>query len=461
MMDPKKLLERLPRFDKDKPFRYLGRRVVQAMAEAATANLVLGQRSAPGRYLVLRLVPDSDEKESWEQQYAESRASLLQELAREAQARDIKLRSRLELDLLVLTDEEAAAGEAERALTAVLDPDDVAETRDRLKEEREVILPRRVRTLILESQPPGTQVYVDHRPVGVSPCRVDDIAEGDHVLTFSMPGFLPYEETYRVDPGRPGQKLTHRATLSPEPEMGVLEVRTFPPGAHVTAAGETRDSPARWRLPSGPVEIRAELEDFAPQALEMRLPPTPETRPHRVQLRLDYVGPQREEVVGRLIVYKPGTFTPRRPEPPAPNRISSFFRDSEPDTASGEWALPPPSPAPPEQPEVLGERPLRRGVMLIGREDATADLQPDIRLFDPENSVSRGCHAWVWIYADRSTGATYNTFLIGNNSPTGIRVDGQLVMETRRLSDDSEIEVGNFRMRLVKEAPAPRVEFGF
>jgi hypothetical protein len=73
---------------------------------------------------------------------------------------------------------------------------------------------------------------------------------------------------------------------------------------------------------------------------------------------------------------------------------------------------------------VLGEKGVRRGVLLIGREDPQGDVQPDVKLFDPENSVSRGCHAWIWVYADRSTGADYNTFLIGNNSPAGIRVDG-------------------------------------
>ena len=100
-------------------------------------------------------------------------------------------------------------------------------------------------------------------------------------------------------------------------------------------------------------------------------------------------------------------------------------------------------------------------MLLIGRADSGEALVPDIRLFDAENSVSRGCHAWLWIYADTSTGAVYNTFLVGNNSPAGIRVDGALVMESRRLADDSEIEIGNFRMRLVKETPEPRVEFGF
>jgi hypothetical protein len=34
-------------------------------------------------------------------------------------------------------------------------------------------------------------------------------------------------------------------------------------------------------------------------------------------------------------------------------------------------------------------------------------------------------------------------------------------MESRRLSDDSVIEVGNFRLRVVKETPSPRVELDF
>jgi hypothetical protein len=462
-MDPKKLLEKLPRFDKDKPFRYLGRRLVQAMAEAATSNMLLGQRSAPGRYLVVRLVDNPGERDQWEQQYAESRTVILRELEREAQVRDIKPRSSLELDVIVLTTEEAQRGEAERALSTALDPADVPAAQARLLEECELIIPRRVRTLLIESDPPEAQAYLDNRPVGVTPCRIEDIPEGSHSVLLSRPGYLPFEDTYRVEPGRAGQKLVYRATLTPEPEMGFLEVRSFPPRTRVTIAGETRDAPARWRLPAGPVEVRVELEDFESQALTVDVRKSTEERPHRLQFRLRYTGPAAEEVVGRLVIYRPGepVAPPPRESDPVASRISSFFNQADREAGLEEWDLPPPPPPRASEPEVLAERPLRRGIILIGRDDPTSELRPDVRLFDAENSVTRGCHAWLWIYADRSTGADYNTFLVGNNSPAGIRVDGALVMESRRLSEDAVIEVGNFRLRVVKETPSPRVELDF
>ena len=81
---------RLPRLDGIKPLRYLPRRVVQAMADHASANLLLGERTVPGRFVVLRLVADEGEREELERQFAESHPIILQEIAREAQARGIK-----------------------------------------------------------------------------------------------------------------------------------------------------------------------------------------------------------------------------------------------------------------------------------------------------------------------------------------------------------------------------------
>jgi hypothetical protein len=211
------------------------------------------------------------------------------------------------------------------------------------------------------------------------------------------------------------------------------------------------------------VRVRVELDEFEPQETVVDLRRSTETSPTRLQFRLRYAGPAQDEVVGRLVIYRiddGAGAAPRRAADPAASRISSFFDEADPVTGLEEWDLPPMPPAAP-QPQLLAERPLRRGIILIGRDDPTSELRPDVRLFDAENSVTRGCHAWLWIYADRSTGAAYNTFLIGNNSPSGIRVDDSLVMESRRLSEESVVEIGNFRLRVFKETPGPRVEVDF
>jgi hypothetical protein len=163
--------------------------------------------------------------------------------------------------------------------------------------------------------------------------------------------------------------------------------------------------------------------------------------------------------VGRLIIYKPepaarardlGAMRPmEKPE----ETIASFFGDR---TADLETAGPG---APASAPEILGERPIYKGVLVIGRVDPAATIAPDVKLFDPLNTVSRGCHAWLHVYTDPGTGAQFNTFVIHNNSSGGIQVDGRLVMDSVALGDDSEIQIGIFRMRVRKETPEARVEF--
>src|SRR5438445_10358974 len=90
---------RMPRLDGTKSLRYLPRRVVQAMADHASANLLIGERTVPGRFVVLRLAADEVEREELERQFAESYEVILQEIAREAKARDFRLRGELAVRL--------------------------------------------------------------------------------------------------------------------------------------------------------------------------------------------------------------------------------------------------------------------------------------------------------------------------------------------------------------------------
>src|SRR4051794_16241576 len=125
---------RLPRLGTGKPLRFLGRRLIQVMAENAVSNFILGERSVPGQFLVLRLATDENERAAQEQEFNESRAAIEAEVAREAATRAFRLRSPLELELRVFTDADLET-EAFHAVAAAqgASPPDLAV---RLREER-------------------------------------------------------------------------------------------------------------------------------------------------------------------------------------------------------------------------------------------------------------------------------------------------------------------------------------
>jgi PEGA domain len=501
---------RLPRSEGARSLRFLPRRVIQAMAENATANMILGERAVPSRFLVLRLAGDAEEKAEQESQFADSRDAIEGEVLREARARDFRLRGALELEVRPLLEAELDDPLVAALLRSLVDEEELPATLARLREEKELILARRLHRLQIDSRPRGAAVYVDHRQLDrVTPCRLDDLPGGTHAITLSLPGYLLHEGIVAIDEQTRGAQQQYLVELEPEPPMGVLELMTFPGqatatvalGARRSALGsdndrslshrepsrgggrseatqgaahstdrperpepeersddvETRETPTRFRLPAGPCRIEITRPDYAPLAFDYELPPGPDERPARVQLKLEYAGDDRDVPVGTLIVYKPDP-TPRprelRPLDRPEETISTFFRDTA--EAGGEV---PAGLAPAPEPELLGERPLYKGVLVIGRDDRNATVTPDVKLFDPGNTVSRGCHAWLHVYTDPGTGAEYNTFVITNNSPGGILVDGRVVMESVALGDSTEIQIGIFRMRIRKETPAPSVQF--
>jgi hypothetical protein len=487
---------RVPRLDGPKSLRYLPRRVVQAMADHASANLLLGERTVPGRFVVLRLAVDEVEREELERQFAESYEVILQEITREAKARDFRLRGDLAVRLRTFLEatvdrrQAADAGEASRSedgtdgengvvssdaspvalpLPPRIPPSLAPELWARLLSEREVILPEKLRTLLVESRPSGAAVYLDNRQVErVTPCRAAEVPAGAHALLLALPGFLPHETTVEVPEEGDGE-IRVSVDLEAEPPMGVLEVVTFPSQATATvedAPGATapisRTTPCRLRLPAGRVRVRIEHADYEPQEVEYELPAGNEGAPGRLQVRLLYAGDDRDQTVGRLIIYKPESSAPTpadvRPLDRPEETIASFFRDQGVDLEDASRVTMGTGP-PAAEPEVLGERPITKGVLLIGRQDRQALVAPDVKLFDAANTVTRGCHAWLHVYTDPGTGAEFNTFVIHNNSPSGTLVNGRLVMESAALGDEAELRIGIFRMRIVKETPAPRVEF--
>jgi hypothetical protein len=459
------------------------------MAEHATANFILGERTVPGRFLVLRLAADEDDKAEQEQQYTEARATIEKEILREARGRDFRLRAALDVDLHVLLPAELESGEAAERLRVLAEEEEVAGLLTRLRAERELILTRRLHSLSIDSRPRAAAVYLDDRQLDrTTPCRLDDLPSGTHRIALSLPGHVLHEGQIEIAEDGRGPRQRYFAELLPEPPMGVLEIVTFPGQATLRIADVTRESPARFRLPAGCHGLEVVREEYAPQTLSIDLRPTREDAPERVQIRLEYIGEDRAVPVGRLILYKPQVTGPpvrRRARPPAPtavdrgaeasarhdlrplerpeDTISAFFGaereeeswDKEPgsaNAASGASSADAPI-------EVLGERLLYKGVLVLGREDRHSEVVPDVKLFDPGNTVSRGCHAWLHVYTDPGTGAEFNTFVIHNNSPSGILVDGHLVTESVALGDSAEIQIGIFRMEIRKETPSPYVEF--
>jgi hypothetical protein len=485
---------RMPRLDGTKSLRYLPRRVVQAMADHATANLLIGERTVPSRFVVLRLAADEVEREELERQFAESQELILKEVAREARARDFRLRGELSVRLRTfVASGQWAVGSGQSAAEApagLVTGESKVETAQRsldgpgqptvycplptdlwarLETEREIILPERLRTLLVESRPPGAAVYLDSRQIErVTPCRIPEVPAGAHSVSMALPGFMPHELTVQVPESGEGE-IGVSVDLEAEPPMGILEVVTFPSQAMVTVIGApgaptagSRSTPARLRLPAGRVCARIERTEFEPEMIEYDLPAGGESAPGRVQVRLRYAGDDRDDPVGRLIIYKPENGMARRlnltPQERPEDTIASFFRDQGVETETGSQVAMA-ADASYVLPEVLGERRLFKGVLLIGRDDRQALVHPDVKLFDPANTVSRGCHAWLHIYSDPGTGAEYNTFVVHNHSPSGILVNGRLVMESAALGDTAELKIGIFRMRVVKETPDPRVEF--
>ena len=107
----------------------------------------------------------------------------------------------------------------------------------RLEAERELILPERLRTLVVESRPAGAAVYLDSRQMErVTPCRLPEVPAGPHTVALALPGFLPYETVVEAPEGGEGE-IRVSAELAAEPPMGILEVITFP--AQATAWRKT------------------------------------------------------------------------------------------------------------------------------------------------------------------------------------------------------------------------------
>lgn len=100
--------------------------------------------------------------------------------------------------------------------------------------------------------PPGVDVLIDGEPAGKTPVQ-KALSVGKHTFTLQAPGMEPYTSNFEIR--YDGYIVTKRIDLSGAmvASTGVVEIRTTPPGATISAGGKVLGgtTPTSIRLPAG------------------------------------------------------------------------------------------------------------------------------------------------------------------------------------------------------------------
>jgi cytoskeleton protein RodZ len=72
-----------------------------------------------------------------------------------------------------------------------------------------------VGSLQIDSIPPGARVFVNRKPVGVTPLFLTDVAAGSHAIRIEADRYAPWSSAIRVVADR---QTDVRTTLSPSPD---------------------------------------------------------------------------------------------------------------------------------------------------------------------------------------------------------------------------------------------------
>jgi len=131
--------------------------------------------------------------------------------------------------------------------------------KDRVPVKLDVSLQSTASTLMISSEPPGATLTVDGVGKGTTPCTIEDIVAGDHVVEASLDGYEPVRQTIRTQAGR---SETVSMTLKAVPSE--LQILTSPSGAEVYIDNQLRgQSPLTVRdLKGGRYRVRVQLEGY-------------------------------------------------------------------------------------------------------------------------------------------------------------------------------------------------------
>ena len=133
----------------------------------------------------------------------------------------------------------------------------------------------------ISTTPPGIDVLIDGQLVGPSPAQ-KTVGLGQHAYTLRAPGRDPYTSTFEIK--YDGQIITRKVDLGgPSVSTGIVEVRTIPPGASVSAEGKAvgGTTPTSFRLTAGRHTLTISLSGYAPLKEDVDVPADGSTKVER------------------------------------------------------------------------------------------------------------------------------------------------------------------------------------
>lgn len=125
-------------------------------------------------------------------------------------------------------------------------------------------------SLLIDSQPPGAEVILKDKKLGVTPLKLPKVLAGEQEILIRKENYLPLSQKVQLLPNTP---QSHRFVLTHGKEVGYLSLNTFPAGAHLKIDGQPQGpSPLkRLPLPAGFHQIEVSLPGYTTQTQSLFL----------------------------------------------------------------------------------------------------------------------------------------------------------------------------------------------
>lgn len=124
--------------------------------------------------------------------------------------------------------------------------------------EKEKYKPKPTGKLILNSDPPQSEIYLDAKPMGITPAILQSVIAGERNITLMKDGYEDYIEKITLNPNE-----TVNKDIKMKKKTGALSIETIPSGAEIYIAGYKKGvSPININLIVGKYKVKATKEDY-------------------------------------------------------------------------------------------------------------------------------------------------------------------------------------------------------